>query len=279
MNLKETLYAIFKKYPSWIIGLIKGNAIKTHWGRTKNNFGDCLSPYILRHYGFTPVYCQQKDSEIVMAGTILQWLPKNYEGIVFGTGCDDLKIDLRHAKILGVRGKLTKNNLPKNIQNSVFLGDPGLIMNTVFPKSLKKKYKLGIVPHFVDEDCEVINIWIKKFKEPVVVINVLRDAKTVIQEIKQCEYIVSSSLHGLIIADAFDIPNVRFVNRKTMPTYFYDYKFDDYYSSLDSFTNTIEATGQENINDIINECRLHSDNVSQLQEKLDKQLKKLKTII
>lgn len=278
-KIKETFYAAFVKYPSWLLGIIKGNVIKTHWGRSTNNFGDCLSPYILKHYGFTPIYSQTIDSDIIMAGTILQWTPQNYRGVVFGTGCDDLKIDLPHAKILGVRGKLTKNNLPENIQNSLFLGDPGLIMNKVFPEKIEKQYKLGIVPHFVDEDCEIVKNWIDKFKNQVILINVLRDAKVVIQEIKQCEYIVSSSLHGLITADSFDIPNVRFVNRKTMPTYFYDYKFDDYYSSLNSVTRTIEATGQEDINNIINQCRLHSVEVSELQEKLDEEFKKLKTIL
>ncbi len=57
-------------------------------GRGLNNFGDCLQPDILKHYGFTPVYVPQRKSDVVLAGSILQWIPSDYKGIIIGTGGD-----------------------------------------------------------------------------------------------------------------------------------------------------------------------------------------------
>ena len=62
-------------------------------------------------------------------------------------------------------------------------------------------------------------------------INVKDDPIAVLTEIAQCRCILSSSLHGLIAADSFHIPNLHIV--------FSDrplgdgYKFDDYYSAYD----------------------------------------------
>jgi pyruvyltransferase len=279
LNWKEIFYAVFNKYPSWIKGIILGNAIKIHWGRSENNFGDCLAPYILRHYGYTPVYSQQQDSDIVLVGSILQWIPKSYKGIIFGTGGDNELYNFPNAKIIGVRGKLTLRNIRTEKIGNIILGDPGLIVNKVFPKPVKKEFYLGIIPHFVDEDHEKIISLKKKYGENVLFINVLRDAKKVIEDIKKCEYIASSSLHGLITADAFDIPNIRFVIRETMPTYFYDYKFDDYYSSLNTKIDEIELSGNESVEDFILKCKSHSKEVEKLQIGLDNLFKNLKPIL
>ena len=60
-------------------------------------------------------------------------------------------------------------------------------------------------------------------------INVKDDPIAVLTEIAQCRCVLSSSLHGLIAADSFHIPNLHIV--------FSDrplgdgYKFDDYYSA------------------------------------------------
>lgn len=268
IKLKEYIYYITVKAPSIFLGRLRGNLVRTHWGRGLNNFGDCLSPYILKHYGFTPVYSQVKDSDIIMAGTILQWIPKDFSGIIIGSGADDIRLEFPNAKILALRGKLTKENLSTDNQNLI-LGDPGLIMNYVFPKNVHKKYELGIVPHFVDKNCEIVKKWETKFGNKCKVINVLQSARIVIKEIKACRNIISSSLHGLIIADAFNIPNLRFVNRTTMPSDFYDYKFKDYYSSLESELITLEATGDESFENLLAQMELHTEQVESIQAQLN----------
>ena len=273
--LSEFLYYFTIKLPNIVIGKIKGNLIHVHWDRGLNNFGDCLAPVILKHYGFTPVYSQLKDSDIILTGTILQLVPKQYCGIIFGTGADDVKLDFPNANILGLRGHLTLKNLQFSPQH-IILGDPGLIMNLVFPQHIRRRFELGIVPHFVDKYHCIVNEWKARFGKDCVVIDIQQKPRKVIRQIKSCKFIISSSLHGLIISDAFNIPNARFVIRETMPTHFFDYKFDDYYSSLNIKTITLEAKGDETLDNILKKMRLHTDQVTQLQNNLDRTFKQLR---
>lgn len=271
---KEIGYLVLKRLPDTALGKLRGNLVRVHWGRGLNNFGDCLQPYILRHYGFTPVYCPQARSDVVLCGSILQWLPKDYKGIIIGTGGEDIKYEFSQAKVVGVRGHRTLRNFPNGAGGEV-VGDPGLIMNKVFPGGLGKKYKLGLVPHFADRDHPIVRLWMQKFGPSCAMIDVLRPVPEVIEGIKSCEYILSSSLHGLVVADAFCIPNRRFVIRGSVPAGFYDYKYNDYCSSLGTIDNPIEASGSESLGDLIASARTHPDEVNMLQEKLDSIFKNL----
>lgn len=257
IRITEIYYLIFSRIPKILIGkYFKKNLIFVHWGRHLNNFGDCLSPDILKYYGLTPVYVPNiKRANIVLAGSILQWTPSDYRGIIVGTGGDNQDYSFPNAEILAVRGKLTLQNI-KSPSKNIKIGDPGLLMPYVYPGIIQKKYKLGIVPHFVDKDEVFLKRWKEVFGSQVLFIDVLRSPKEVIEEIKQCKYIISSSLHGLIIADAFHIPNARVVCRNTMPTSFYDYKFDDYYSSINCESNYIEVTGEETIDELIKQTTI-----------------------
>lgn len=276
--ISELLYLFFIRIPFSILGFIRGNLIFVHWGRGLNNFGDCLQPDILRCYGFTPVYVPQRRSDVVLAGSILQWVPSDYKGIILGTGGGEQNYDFPNAYIVGVRGELSLSRLKQESVIGV-VGDPGLIMNKVFPDKVDKTNQLGVIPHFVDKDHVILRQWAARFGKDSLLIDVLRNPRDVIHDIKSCEYIVSSSLHGLIIADAFDIPNARFVIRETMPTEFYDYKFKDYYSSLLSEDMPLEAEGSETLDDLINMTRLHSQEVRVLQDRLDRALSSLSGLI
>ena len=257
-SIREFAYLLFKRLPTIVIGkFIRRNLIYVHWGRGLHNFGDCLSPDILKYYGLTPVYVPNMErADVILAGSILQWLSPKYAGYIIGTGGDKKDYNFKDAKILAVRGALTLENL-KQKDDNIKLGDPGLLMPFVYPQKVSQKYKLGIIPHFVDKDEDFIQKWENNWKEEnVIFIDVLQSPQRVIKQIKQCQCIVSSSLHGLIIADAFHIQNARFVNRKTMPTSFYDYKFDDYYSSLGVKETCIEVKGDETLEYMINATTL-----------------------
>ena len=269
LSIKEILYYIFYRLPAITKGkFISHNLVKVHWGRGLNNFGDCLSPDILKYYGLTPVYVSnQLDADIVLAGSILQWIDSNYTGFIVGTGGDDVMYSFPNAKIVAVRGKLTHRNFVGHQDyESIIYGDPGLLMTYVYPEEVKQEYDLGIIPHFVDLNTEKVNRWRKTFdNENVLFISPLGNPKEIIKKIKSCKCIVSSSLHGLIIADAFHIPNIRFVDRKTMPTAFYDYKFEDYYSSLDlDDVPCISITGDETLEELITTTTIK--NVEKVEE-------------
>lgn len=270
-SYKEIFYYFKHRLPSIIKGkYIKQNLIKVHWGRGLNNFGDCLQPDILKYYGLTPVYVPSiNKSDIILAGSILQWVSNNYSGYIIGTGGDNIKYYFPDATILAVRGNLTLSNILGRTAK-IQLGDPGLLMSLVYPQKEVIRYKLGIVPHFVDKNQNVIKKWRDRFGSEVLFIDVLKSPKEVIKNIKQCSSIISSSLHGLIIADAFHIPNIRFVDRNTMPTSFYDYKFHDYYSSLDCENCCLEVSGEETLTELVNSTTLKpKDKIKLIQQSLD----------
>jgi hypothetical protein len=66
-----------------------------------------------------------------------------------------------------------------------------------------------------------------------VLLDLRNDPIKVLKQIAECETIISSSLHGLIAADALDIPNKRIKLSNHGHNFDVDFKFDDYYSIFD----------------------------------------------
>jgi hypothetical protein len=123
-----------------------------------------------------------------------------------------------------VRGKHTQERVGSP---DISLGDPGLLTPLALPIKVTKKYKLGIIPHYADQDAPQL-ARLKDIKN-VKIINALDPVETVAKNINACELIFSSSLHGLILSDAYNIPNywTPFSDSLTGG----DYKFRDYYST------------------------------------------------
>ncbi|VDM10417.1 unnamed protein product [Wuchereria bancrofti] len=139
-----------------------------------------------------------------MVGSILEQIPYEYNGIIAGVGKlhEKTNISFPNATILGVRGPLTAKALGIKSNQKVVLADPGLIADELVPLE-DKEYDLGVVPHWTDKTLENNPIF-KKYNPKI--IRVTDDPLKVISEIGKCKKIVSSSLHGIILADAFGIP-------------------------------------------------------------------------
>lgn len=282
LHSKEILYYLFVRLPKSIFGKhITRNLVRVHWGRGLNNFGDCLQPDILRHYGLLPVYVPSyKKSDILLMGSILQNVPEDYSGVILGTGGDDMEYHFPKAAVLGVRGHLTKNNFTQ-LTNGLLIGDTGVLAKVVYPEKIEVKYKLGIVPHFVDLKNNAINEIKRKYPDSVKIISPLQRPKEVVKQIKSCGCILSSSLHGLIIADSFGIPNRRWVDRTTMNNpRFHDYKFHDYYTSISYVENPILITGLEAVEELIAQTTLKPyESIAQQIDRYDDMMKKFAKII
>lgn len=285
-NYKEILYLVTNRIPRIIIGrYITRNLVKVHWGRGLNNFGDCLQPDTLRHYGLLPVYVPSlAKSDIIMAGSILDMTPDNYNGYVIGTGGGAKDLVFKDAKVMAVRGYLTHKRLPPHLSKQCKLGDCGLLCKLVYPDKVDKKYKLGIIPHFIDSNNPAPSILQNKYPDDITVISPLGNPRDIIHKIKECEAIISSSLHGLIIADAFGIPSRRWVDRNTQPTdhpRMYDLKFVDYYSSI-SFNEDPVTTlsGDESLESLLSYTNLKPQKVIEsLIKDLDCEMSKFRNMI
>lgn len=175
--------------------------IKIYYWNVKKNFGDLLSSLLLERFTYLPSeYSSPEDAQLVLAGSVLEHLPEDWSGIIAGAGKlhEKTHIKFPNATILSVRGPLTAKGLRKR----VVFGDPGLLANELVPLE-DKEYDLGIVPHWTDSQLEHNPIF-KKYNPKI--IRVSDDPLKVIAEIGRCKKIVSSSLHGIILADAFGIP-------------------------------------------------------------------------
>lgn len=207
------------------------NGINAFWWTGKKNFGDLLTPELILAYGYTPIETPTQHADIIGVGSLIDMVPKNYTGIILGTGLiSDKKTSLEHANFAAVRGELTKKNL--GLSSSIATGDLGLLANKLIKNNpANKKYSVGLIPHFVDKT----HPWISKMKgllgDSCCIINVQDKAKNVIEQVAQCDLIISSSLHGIIIADALYINNV-WVELSDM-VIGSGFKFWDYNSAVD----------------------------------------------
>ena len=126
-----------------------------------------------------------------------------------------------------IRGKFSAELiLNKNIP---VMGDPGLLCYLLASSVPEKKYAVGIVPHYKDQKNSLVQRFIENNKH-VKFIDILSDTNSFIHQVQECEIILSSSLHGLIVADAFAIPNAWI--RLSDLVRGEGFKFRDYYSAF-----------------------------------------------
>src|SRR5690606_10693220 len=157
------------------------------------------SDLVLRHYGFTPIYTKPHKADLISTGSILERISEDYQGIVLGSGFinEGSNPVMKNAQFLSVRGKLSKNKLDLN--DEVLYGDPGLIAAKLLKKREMKRYKLGIVPHWIDRNDEFVKNIKSRNNNEITIIDVRQNPLQVFKEIHQCEHIISSSLHDLIV--------------------------------------------------------------------------------
>jgi len=82
-------------------------------------------------------------------------------------------------------------------------GDPALLLPLIYSKNAysgAKLYKRGIIPHYIDKKAH------PTLEDGDHLIDVLRPWPEVVDEILRCEAVVSSSLHGIVVAEAYGIP-------------------------------------------------------------------------
>jgi pyruvyltransferase len=171
-----------------------------YYWKGRPNFGDLLGPLLVKHFADLDTdWASSSEADMVTVGSVLDVLKKDWAGIVAGAGKlqEFRHIILPQAKILGVRGPLTARGL-KGVRDTISLGDPGLLANELV--EVNKEYALGIVPHWSDNELEYRPEFLKY--NPLI-IRPEGDPLDVVRKIGSCRKIVSSSLHGIILADAF----------------------------------------------------------------------------
>ena len=115
--------------------------------------------------------------------------------------------------------------------DGVALGDPGLLARLLTNgHAPPKRFALGLVPHYVDAANPVWRT-VQATCGDVRILRVSDAPGRFLAEMQECETIISSAMHGLVLADALGIPNRR--ARVSDRLIGGDYKFADYYSVFD----------------------------------------------
>jgi pyruvyltransferase len=172
-----------------------------------------------------------KNYKVYSTGSVMGFTKK--DSIVWGSGCIDFGvIGHKPKEIHSVRGPLTRDELIKRgIDCPEVYGDPALLYPLIYNPKIEKKYKWGLIPHYIDYESIEDRETIKHFENlGFKIIDICKGKNEFIDELLEVEYVLSSSLHGLIAADAYGLPNARvIISNKLIGG---DFKFLDYYKSV-----------------------------------------------
>lgn len=179
----------------------------------RENYGDLLSKYLFEKIsGQKTIWIDpknldpQNDQKVFFGiGSILKNVSENC--IVWGSGIISGKHPVKPADFKAVRGPRTRERLLElDIKCPEIYGDPALLLPDYYQPYVSKKYEYGIIPHYSNyTEAKKIFANIPFVK----VIQLLtRDVEKTTDEILGCKKVLTSSLHGLIVAHAYNIPGV-----------------------------------------------------------------------
>ena len=183
-------------------------------GRSKENYGDLLSKYIVEKISGgqvkwvqpkkQPWYTFNKTNYLAI-GSIIHHATRN--SIIWGSGLIDEQLRIERANFKAVRGPRTREYLLQfGYECPEIYGDPALLLPTIYFPEPGKCYEIGIIPHYTD--FQSVNDQYRSNPEILVIDLLTMDVEQVTNEILKCESLISSSLHGVIVAHAYKIPCV-----------------------------------------------------------------------
>ncbi len=203
------------------------------WWNRAMNFGDDLARDVVSCVSGRPVtWARPVKAQLFAVGSIMSLVRRGalrrgskVKPFLWGCGCmGPMQADFIHAvePVKIVRGPITASFL--GLQDVAF-GDPGLLANQAHPRHTEQQDIIGLVPHHSEVDDPAIRSLVESDAK-LRLIDSRRPAKVVCTEIADCAKIYSSSLHGLVVADSYSVPNYWFVNNnihRSSTLKFYDY--------------------------------------------------------
>lgn len=187
--------------------------LKLFWYRAEANFGDALSALVVAHVSGRPVEWAPRDrAELFALGSLMSMIEKGSgsgqrpKPWIWGTGCMGpvARDFLDHVEIAALRGPGTAEILGVE---GVPLGDPGVFAAEVAGTLPPRDDKVGIVPHLTMRDHPGLRAAAAAEPRLELIDPATTDAASVVRRIAACAYVLSSSLHGLVVADACGVPN------------------------------------------------------------------------
>jgi pyruvyltransferase len=242
------------------------NKVNLFWyrGNVENNFGDELGPYIVQKLSGKKIsrihvlgksYSLLKGLSIVLisvfksggrltdivdffkerlvkhyivsVGSIIQF-GYSRKAIVWGSGILSRGDKLQQATFRAVRGRHTQKRISElGMTAPEAIGDPAILLPYIYKPSMVKRYKLGVVPHIIH-----FEKFVHYMNDDIRIIDFRNEnIEIVISELLECEMILSSSLHGVIVPHAYGIPSL-WCECPSLPLKGDNVKFLDYFSAV-----------------------------------------------
>lgn len=222
--------------------MFKGDKIPLFWwsekvlmGKSLENYGDLLGKYLVEKIsGRQSIFKHSKQKHWFDTGKVLVTIGSilanvNKRCVVWGSGIISKSVPVKKATFLAVRGPQTRAFLlEKGYDVPEVYGDPAILLPNYYKPKVEPIFTIGIIPHY--SDYKMVKDWYHDNENVTVIDLMTNDIEATTDSILQCKHIVSSSLHGIIVAQAYGIPAVW---QKFSDNLFGDdIKFQDYFESV-----------------------------------------------
>ncbi|MFK5688902.1 polysaccharide pyruvyl transferase family protein [Ornithinimicrobium sp. LYQ92] len=216
--------------------------VPAHWWDVKANFGDVLGPMLVEGIsGRSAINVRafrSEDPGLFTVGSVAAHLQRPGARVwgsgVIGTLSRSKVEDLaprRPRSIHAVRGSLTRTELRDKLGWEVpeVYGDPALLLPRYYEPqvSAHTQGRIALVPHYMHRGMVSPSL-----PEEIAVVDVQQGPEIVIDQITSARACISSSLHGLVVAQAYDVPwSWLRVGDKLL--HGDSFKFEDFFTTLD----------------------------------------------
>lgn len=167
------------------------------------NLGDALSPYVVERVSGLPPRFVRADQGMLAIGSIIRLAGDDQH--VWGSGTPRMSDELNpRARYGAVRGPLTRELVRRSGGAAPeVLGDPALLLPRFYAPEVQAVHELGVIQHVADRG-------LGRLGEGVVDLDLRQvgygEMESVIDRLLTCRAVVSTSLHGLVLAAAYGIP-------------------------------------------------------------------------
>jgi pyruvyltransferase len=222
-----------------------GRGRRTSWsrlGRRRNNFGDLLGPLVVAALAES-LPAIRRGQRLLAVGSILHFARDG--DVVWGSGVNGKIPQELHTfhslDVRAVRGPKTRAVLQeRGLSVPAVYGDPALLLPLLRPDLVELAAQGPasgplLVPNLNDGDLQPL----RRLGQVLTPTSPLEEC---LRAIVRSERVVSSSLHGIVVAEAFGIPAVPVRARSENP-----FKYDDYFGGTGRDAVPAAATFEEGL--------------------------------
>jgi len=204
-----------RNYVTLNMDKVKKNRVNLEWV-DNGNVGDSLGPVIcdwmLAQKGLNIDDSIQRTTHLITCGSLVG--AGSFDSVVWGSGIHVFanvksllfKRYVRKYDVRAVRGPITRQILIGcGYDCKPLYGDPAVLMPYIYKPKVKKKYEYSAIIHYKNKDDLNLPAGCHRISPATT------DYQFFIDEICASKKILSSSLHGIILAESYGVPTV-FIN-------------------------------------------------------------------